>query len=273
MENLSTSFTTFENKVKHDLKQMETKVKIDMDRMLSRIEAVEFALASGTIPEGAEGRFTDLKKQVEALQAEKMTSSTENSRACNGVFGNFKGGDGPAAENWLRDELEKVSISKDFNIYWKGKFDGMLWVTFSSTSIRNMVLESIRKKGKDNWKCEGATIWSRPDESTEERVLGNTLFGIKFLLHSWGYPRNGLWVDLPSKTIFCGSERVAVTSIENDELVVKYGVGWDSWELFQKDTEMKNMIAVQRAKLSKAKQAKGKGKEKGKFKGEGKGDQ
>ena len=80
-------------------------------------------------------------------------------------------------------------------------------------------------------------------------------------------------MDLPSKTIFCGSETVAATSIENDELVVKYGVGWDSWELFQKDTEMKNMIAVQRAKLSKAKQAKGKWKEKKKFKGEGKGDQ
>ena len=64
---------------------------------------------------------------------------------------------------------------------------------------------------------------------------------------------------------------MAKTTIENDELVIKYGDGWDSWELFTGDTELKNMIEKARAKLSKAKRSKGKGKEKGKVKGEGKG--
>ena len=96
---------------------------------------------------------------------------------------------------------------------------------------------------------------------------------MKFLLHSWGYPRNGLWVDIPSKTIYCGPEIVAKTKIENDELVITYGDGWDTWELFLGNIELKSMIDVQRAKLSKAKKSKGKGKEKGKDKGQGKGDQ
>ena len=148
----------------------------------------------------------------------------------------------------------------------------MLWVTFPSQTNRDMILESL-KKIKDNWKCEGSLIWSKPDETIEERVQTQSiLFGMKFLLHSWGYSRNCLWVDVPSKTVYCGSEIVAKTTIENDELVIKYGDGWDTWELFVGDTELKNMIEKACAKLSKAKQSKGKGKEKGKDKGEGKGN-
>ena len=169
VESLSTSFTTFENKIKNNLKQMGMKIKTDIDRMLSRIEAVELALSTGTIPDDIQGRFVGLQKQVEALQAEKLGNSNGGDRSCNGVFGNFKAADGPAAENWLRVELEKLSRSKDFNIYWKGKFIGMLWVTFSSPTNRDMVLESIRKI-KDNFKCEDSVIWATLDEIVEERV-------------------------------------------------------------------------------------------------------
>ena len=146
----------------------------------------------------------------------------------------------------------------------------MPWMTFTSPTTRDMILESI-KKIKDNWKCEGSVIWSKPDEPIEERVQASILFGIKFLLHSRGYPRDSLWVDVPSKTVFCRPEVVAKTSIENDEVDIKYGDGWDSWELFVGDTELKNMIEKACTKLSKAKQSKGKGKDKGKEKGERKG--
>ena len=71
--------------------------------------------------------------------------------------------------------------------------------------------------------------------------------------------------------MYCGLETVAITNIENDELVIKYGAGWDTWDLFLGDNEIKSMIEKQRTKLSKSKQSKGKGKEKGKDKGEGKG--
>ena len=273
LKTLSTSFSTFEHKIKNDIKNMEIKVKTDIDRMMSRIEAVELALSSGTIPEGVQGRFVDLQKQVAALQAEKLSIVSGSDRTCNGVFGNFKGADGPAAEKWLRVELEKVSSSKEFNIFWKGKkFVGMLWVTFSSPINRDIILESINKI-KDDFKCEDSVIWSKPDEPTEERVERSILFGIKYLLHSWGYPRDCLWVDFPSKTVLCGPDIVGRTTIENDELVIQYGDGWGAWDLFVEDVELKSMIEKQTAKLSKAKKSKGKGKEKGKAKGEGKGDQ
>ena len=84
---------------------------------------------------------------MEALQAEKLGNSNGSNHTGNVVFGNFKGDDGPAAESWLRVELEKVSSSKDFKIFCKGKkFDGMLWATFSSPTNRDMILESIKKK-------------------------------------------------------------------------------------------------------------------------------
>lgn len=81
--------------------------------MLSRIETIELALSTRTIPEDMQGRFVDLQKQVETLQAEKLRNSNGGNRSCNGVFGNFKADDGPTAENWLRVELEKSSTSKD----------------------------------------------------------------------------------------------------------------------------------------------------------------
>ena len=76
----------------------------------------------------------------------------------------------------------------------------------------------------------------------------NGAIKIKYLLHSWGYPRDCLWVDFPSKTVFCGPDIVAKTNIENDELVIQYGDGWDSWDLFVKDVELKNMIEQPNAK-------------------------
>lgn len=65
---------------------------------------------------------------------------------------------------------------------------------------------------------------------------------------------------------------MAKATIGNDELVIKYGDGWDSWELFLENIGLGNMIEVQRTKLSKAKKSKGKGKEKGKDNGESKGN-
>ena len=44
LKTLSTSFSTFEHKIKNDIKNMEIKVKTDIDRMMSRIEVVELAL-------------------------------------------------------------------------------------------------------------------------------------------------------------------------------------------------------------------------------------
>ena len=121
-----------------------------------------------------------------------------------------------------------------------------------------MVIESIRKT-KD-WKCESSTIWCKPDQDISERVENGVLFGIKYFLKSWGYPHNCIWVDVASKTISCGQEKVATVSVTGTELSVVFGEGWDSWEGFQTDATLLDILEKARAKLSKSTDTKGKGK-------------
>ena len=143
-----------------------------------------------------------------------------------------------------------------------------MWVVFESNACRDAALEKIQKARKlSMWSCEGAKIWAKEDALLEERVTRTLLFGMKILLASWGYPRNSVWVDMESSQIKCGAELVCKISIKDGILQVSYGEGWDTWELFQNDADLKILIETSQAKLSKAAASKGKGKAK-KGKGE-----
>ena len=124
-----------------------------------------------------------------------------------------------------------------------------------------MVRESIRKSG--NWYFEQSEIWTKPDLPIAERVEKSLLFGIKYLLNLWGYPRKNLWVDVPSKTISCGPEKVATICVSGTKIDISYSTGWDSWDIFTNNIELKEMIEKQQGKLLKGSDGKGKG-EKGK---------
>ena len=78
----------------------------------------------------------------------------------------------------------------------------------------------------------------------------------------FGCPRNSIWVDVVSNQISCGPEVVAKVAITNGILHVAYGEGWDSWDVFINDADLKNLIIKAEGKLSKAAERKGKGKEK-----------
>ena len=107
----------------------------------------------------------------------------------------------------------------------------------------------------------GNTIWAKPDQPIQERIENSVLFGIKYLLNSWNYPRNCIWVDADAKTISCGQELVATVRVANGELKVDYSDDWGSWDIFVSDKALSDMIAKARAKLER-----GEGKSKGKGK-------
>ena len=110
-------------------------------------------------------------------------------------------------------------------------------------------------------------MWAKEDALLDERVTRSLLFGTKFLLTSWGYPRNSVWVDMESSEIKFGAKLVFKMPITDGILQISYGERWDTWDLFQNDADMKILIDTAKTKLSKAAAQKGKGKGK-KGKGE-----
>ena len=182
--------------------------------MEKRLNAVEVALSTGVISEESKTKFDEIQKQIEALKLEKTRPSTnlpDNQMDCTAVFGNFTNVTAEQAEAWISTECGKLGTGQIIKQYFKEKFSTMMWVVFESNVCRNATLEKIRKLSM--WSCEGSEIWAKQDEVLEERVARTLLFGMQFLLTSWGYPRNLVWVDMVSKKILCGAELVCKISI------------------------------------------------------------
>ena len=259
VQNLTTSFSTFENKVKKDMENME-----------KRLNAVEVALSTGVISEESKTKFDEIQKQIEALKLEKTRPSSnlpDNQMDCTAVFGNFTNVTAEQAEAWISTECGKLGTGQITKQYFKEKFSTIMWVVFESSACRDAVLEKIQKAWKlSMWSCEGVKVWVKEDALIDERVTRSLLFGTKFLLASWGYQRDFIWVDMESSEIKCGAGLVFKMSITDGILQISYGEGWDTWELFQNDADLKKLIETAKAKLSKATAQKGKGKgKKGKW--------
>ena len=122
------------------------------------------------------------------------------------------------------------------------KFVDKLWVVFESTACRDAILEQSRKFIQ----CEGTIIRAKLDLVIEDRVQRNILFGIKFLLMSWGYPRNCIWVDIPLKQVSCGPDLIASVAIKDKILEVTFGTEWGSWELFTGGDVLKDLIELEK---------------------------
>ena len=52
--------------------------------------------------------------------------------------------------------------------------------------------------------------------------------------------------------------------IKENTLEVTFGPGWSTWDVFLEDVALKDLIALEKSKLTKSVHAKGKGKHKGK---------
>ena len=244
------------------MKSLETKIQQDIEQMKHRIEAVEEALESGKISEEAARRFTDLENQIRALQMEKTMSVgsnvVNNQTNCTILFGGFKDVTAEQVEVWITSECGKLDQGKIVKQYFKGTWAHKMWVVFESTASRNAIFESIRKQSM--WSCEGNPIWVKQDLPIGERIETSLLFGMKFLLNSWKYPRNSIWVDTSNKTISCGGELVATVEVKGKELVVDFGLEWGAWTDFTGDAKLQDLIKTSRDKLSNSVGTKGKGK-------------
>ena len=95
------------------------------------------------------------------------------------------------------------------------------------------------------------------------RVLQSALFGLKWLLKERGYEKKALWVDSDTNALSIGDDPVATTRIDNKNLIVEPGQGFE--EYFE-DPSWKDIIAKAAEKLTKGSE---KG-EKGATKGQGK---
>ena len=104
--NLSISFNTFEQQINKHIENMQ-----------SRMNIVEVALSTGTLPPDAEDKFAELQKQIQALQLQKTSSrvgasSVHNQMDCTAVFGNFANVSADVAEAWIVLECDKLGTSK-----------------------------------------------------------------------------------------------------------------------------------------------------------------
>eukprot|EP00959_Pyramimonas_sp_CCMP1952_P093123 1949096-Pyramimonas_sp.AAC.1 len=65
-----------------------------------------------------------------------------------------------------------------------------------------------------------------PDAPPGDRIPQSLLFALKRLLVDWNYDRKCVWVDIPSKTLYVGGERVISTGVEGMDLITDFGEGW-----------------------------------------------
>ena len=148
--------------------------------------------------------------------------------------------------------------SSPIDIYEKGDFNGIVFVKFACEADRNTAIPMLKKLKLQE---DGAKIWAKADQQIEGRVETSVLFGIKYLLSSWGYPRNCCWVDMDAKTVECGDQIFATVSINDRQLNVSYGNEWAAWGTFINEAALKDIITKAEEKLS---QSSSKGKSKGK---------
>ena len=71
-------------------------------------------------------------------------------------------------------------------------------------------------------------------------------------------------MDIPSKQVSCGKEVVATVDIKENVLEVTFGTGWDTWDIFVGDAGLNDLIKLEKSKLQKFVDKKGKGKSKDK---------
>ena len=215
------------------------------------------------IPPSVQAKIQSLEAAVTKLLREKNggASNPEEMRCQTAVFGGLATTVGfDEAEAWLKSKLKDFGLPEPTKVYCKGEFVGMVFATFASEAVRD---EVVNKWKKTQPKHNSSTAWAKQDLAPQQRAERSFLFGLKWQLIQWKFPKAAVWVDLDSKTLFCGGETVvSVNGFIENSLDLEFGTDWNDWPDFRESAELKGLVDNANGRAGKGVKGKGKSKKK-----------
>ena len=86
----------------------------------------------------------------------------------------------------------------------------------------------------------------QPDAPPNERIPQSFLFAFKRLLLKWDYDTKCVWVDVPSRTLYVGNEKVNSTGVDGTDMITDFGEGWGD---YLRCDELEKMMQVYKQRL------------------------
>ena len=202
----------------------------------------------------------ELFKKGTVTAPDSSTESEVADRERTAVLGGLSCLSGEAeAYQWLEDKLWDLYGPTPTHKYIKGDFKGIIFAKFHSKEDRDTAVALIRSMIRTH---EDPEVWAKPDMLLAPRTLRSTVFGIKYAMVEWGWPKESLWADKDAGTVKLAGETVLTVSVEGNELKTEYATGWAEYFDDRRHPEVKEILKAARDKMTKA-SGKGSGKDKG----------
>ena len=150
-------------------------------------------------------------------------------------------------------------MARPEEIYWKGDWQGMLWIKFGGVAERDQGINILKEK-------VGFGVWVAPDREVGERVVRSFLLGLKRQLVGWGFGGKEVQVELSkvSGMMRVGRKDVLSVIVVGTKLKMTWeDATWGQWEDLMRAEEYKTLVAKAEDTLSRSGaggKAKGKGK-------------
>ena len=139
----------------------------------------------------------------------------------------------------------------------------MVFLKYITVDDRNRVLQTLRAL-KLEYQSEPIKVTE--DKILDVRVVESLLWALKTKCTEWGISKQVLWVDIPTRSLWYGPDKVLTVTITDLQLSVEYGEGFETWLSEGGDWEEILKVAKNTLGKAKAKKGAGKGAHKGKNK-------
>ena len=209
--------------------KVELNVKKNMDEMRQRMDTFERSGVPQDITENIQEIDTKIHSLSEAIDQMKMhfgetgtappswnstpRAAPADERKITAVANGFTDMEEEEAKEWIQNKLWDLWVPSPVDVYSKGEFTGILFLKFRTEDEKEQAIKAV----KENLLKRGdKKINMFPDTPPGDRIPQSFLFALKRLLLSpdWNYDRKCVWVDIPSKTLYVGGERVISTGVE-----------------------------------------------------------
>ena len=209
-----------------------------------------------------------LEKEIQQLKQNKTAMQELDVKHCTAVIGGLAAMKNiDEARSWLTDKPWHLHGPQPSQVYSKGDFHGIAFMKFNNQVDRDEAVKMLRQSGGQH---EGSTVWAKPDQALQARVLTSFVFGLKHVLTTvWkDFDKTAVWSDPETGRVWLGDantviEEIVTASVVEKGLKLEYGEGWKEYLNDKAYTEFKDMMAALEKKLdSAAVPAKGGGKSK-----------
>jgi len=252
------------------LKQEVNELSVQLSATNNKVEQIDInAKAALAAANEAKAMIQDdsLAKKVADLENLVKGLKISPSDSVTAMIGNLdEASSVEAAKSWLSEVFRKASVDGVVDIYPKmtdDKFNGRLFVKFSSSEKRNAAIRSFRSQRTD---MAGKKPFMNEDLPLNERVPLSFLARFKRVLtdDKWGYARQSVKYDADTRILSVGGDDVVSAITENHALKLTWiSKSWGEWKELQDSDELQNIIQELDSKLTEAQKRLDKGKGKG----------